>query len=123
MKKKFSASDFWGFPLIFLGVLGQKRQHLAVAHEKGKITVLQLSALLKQADSTQKKLTLTRLSSAPVPFTVLSLISNPINENFLAVCGLKDCHVLTFNSQVIIISKPCIKNPTSPPRQQISFYQ
>ena len=31
-----------------------KRQHLAVAHEKGKITVLQLS------DSSQKKLTLTR---------------------------------------------------------------
>ena len=77
---------------------GGKRQHLAVAHEKGKITVLQLSALLKQADSSQKKLTLTRLSSAPVPFTVLSLVSNPCNENFLAVCGLKDCHVLTFNS-------------------------
>lgn len=78
---------------------GGRRQHLAVAHEKGKITVLQLSALLKQADSSQKKLTLTRLSSAPVPFTVLSLVSNPSNENFLAVCGLKDCHVLTFNSQ------------------------
>ena len=78
---------------------GGKRQHLAVAHEKGKITVLQLSALLKQADSSQKKLTLTRLSSAPIPFTVLSLVSNPCNENFLAVCGLMDCHVLTFNSQ------------------------
>ena len=77
---------------------GGKRQHLAVAHEKGKITVLQLSALLKQADSSQKKLTLTRLASAPVPFTVLSLVSNPTNENLLAVCGLKDCHVLTFNS-------------------------
>ena len=48
-----------------------KRQHLAVAHEKGKLTVLQLSALLKQADSSQKKLTLTRLASAPVPFTGL----------------------------------------------------
>lgn len=46
-----------------------KRQHLAVSHEKGKITVLQLSALLKQADSASRKLTLTRLSSAPIPFT------------------------------------------------------
>lgn len=36
-----------------------KRQHLAVSHEKGKITILQLSALLKQADSSKKKLTLT----------------------------------------------------------------
>ncbi|XP_067662559.1 E3 ubiquitin-protein ligase UBR4-like [Haliotis asinina] len=75
-----------------------KRQHLAISHEKGKITILQLSALLKQADSSKKKLTLTRLSSAPIPFTVLSITGNPCNEDFLAVCGLKDCHVLTFTS-------------------------
>ncbi|CAH0722275.1 unnamed protein product, partial [Brenthis ino] len=75
-----------------------RRQHLAVSHEKGKITVLQLSALLKQADSSKHKLTLTRLSSAPIPFTVLSLSGNPCNEDLLAVCGLKECHVLTFNS-------------------------
>ena len=30
-----------------------------------------------------------RLSSAPVPFTVLSITGNPCNEDFLAVCGLK----------------------------------
>lgn len=64
----------------------------------GKITVLQLSALLKQADSSKHKLTLTRLSTAPIPFTVLSLSGNPWNEDLLAVCGLKECHVLTFNS-------------------------
>lgn len=62
---------------------------MAVSHEKGKITVLQLSALLKQADSAKKKLTLTRLSSAPIPFTVLSVTGNPCNEDFLVVCGLK----------------------------------
>ena len=75
-----------------------KRLHLAVSHEKGKITVLQLSTLLKQADSSKRKLTLTRLASAPIPFTVLSVTGNQWNEDFLAVCGLKDCHVLTFNS-------------------------
>ncbi|CAH0393187.1 unnamed protein product [Bemisia tabaci] len=75
-----------------------KRQHLvAVSHEKGKITVLQLNALLKQADSSKRKLTLTRLASAPIPFTILSVTGNQWNEDFLAVCGLKDCHVLTFN--------------------------
>lgn len=67
-----------------------KRQHLvAVSHEKGKVTVHQLSAVLKQADSSKKKLTLTRLSSCPIPFTVLSVTGNPCNEDFLAVCGLK----------------------------------
>ncbi|XP_045509130.1 E3 ubiquitin-protein ligase UBR4 isoform X4 [Colias croceus] len=71
-----------------------RRQHLAVSHEK----VLQLSALLKQADSTKHKLTLTRLSTAPIPFTVITLSGNVANEDLLAVCGLKECHVLTFNS-------------------------
>ena len=75
-----------------------RRQHLAVSHEKGKITILQLSALLRQADSSKRKLTLTRLSSAPIPFTVLSVTGNPCNEDFLAVCGLKECHVLTFTN-------------------------
>ncbi|XP_061383112.1 E3 ubiquitin-protein ligase UBR4 isoform X4 [Danaus plexippus] len=75
-----------------------RRQHLAVSHEKGKITVLQLSALLKQSDFSKHKLTLPRLSSAPIPFTVLSLSGNACNEDLLAVCGLKECHVLTFNS-------------------------
>ncbi|CAD6222096.1 GSCOCG00011717001-RA-CDS, partial [Cotesia congregata] len=85
-----------------LSSLHGKRQHLAVSHEKGKITVLQLSTLLKQADSSKRKLTLTRLASAPIPFTVLTITSNPWNEDFLAVCGLKDCHVLTFNSSGIV---------------------
>lgn len=75
-----------------------KRQHLAVSHEKGKITILQLSSLLKQADTSTRKLTLTRLSSAPIPFTVISLSNNICNEDFLAVCGLKDCHVLMFTA-------------------------
>lgn len=72
-----------------------KRQHLAVSHEKGKVTILQLSALLKQADAAKKKLTLTRLSSVPISCSVLSLSANAANEDFLAVCGLRECHVLT----------------------------
>ncbi|XP_023302423.2 protein purity of essence [Lucilia cuprina] len=75
-----------------------KRQHLAVSHEKGKVTILQLSALLKQADAAKRKLTLTQLSSAPIPCTVLSLTANPANEDYLAVCGLKECHILTFTT-------------------------
>ncbi|KAH8412923.1 hypothetical protein KR009_006805 [Drosophila setifemur] len=75
-----------------------RRQQLAVSHEKGKVTILQLSALLKQADASKRKLTLTQLSSAPIACTVLSLAANPCNEDCLAVCGLKECHVLTFSS-------------------------
>ena len=36
-----------------------KRQHLCVNHDKGKLTVLQLFPILKQADSNRRKLTLT----------------------------------------------------------------
>ncbi|XP_050533339.1 E3 ubiquitin-protein ligase UBR4 [Daktulosphaira vitifoliae] len=82
-----------------LSSLHGKRQHLvAVSHDKGKIAILQMSSLLKQSDVSKRKLTLTRLSSVSIPFTVLSVTANPVNEDFLSVCGLKDCHVLTFNT-------------------------
>ncbi|KAI1305186.1 E3 ubiquitin-protein ligase UBR4 [Halotydeus destructor] len=90
--------------MCLLNSVNGKRQHLAVSHEKGKITLLQLSVLLKQADSSKRKLTLTRLASAPVPFTVLSIVANPCNEDYLAVLGLKDCHILTFSSNGTILS-------------------
>lgn len=79
-----------------------KRQHLAVSHEKGKVTILQLSALLKQADAAKRKLTLTQLSSAPIPCTVLSITANPANEDCLAVSGLKECHILTFSTAGLV---------------------
>ncbi|XP_039271370.2 E3 ubiquitin-protein ligase UBR4-like [Styela clava] len=75
-----------------------RRHHLAVSHEKTKLTILQLSALLKQADASKRKLTLTRLSTTQIPFTIVTLANNPCNEEVLAVCGLKDCHILTFTS-------------------------
>lgn len=48
-----------------------------------------MSSLLKQSDISKRKLTLTRLSSVSIPFTVLSVTANPVNEDFLSVCGLK----------------------------------
>ena len=33
-----------------------------------------------------------------MPFTVLSMASNPANEDVLAVCGLKECHVMTLTA-------------------------
>lgn len=86
--------------MTMLNQTNGKKQHLAISHEKekGKITILQLSSLLKQIDSSKKKISLTRLSSASVPFTVLTIASNSFNDSVLSVCGLRDCHVLTFNS-------------------------
>lgn len=36
-----------------------RRQHLCVNHDRGKLTILQLFPILKQADSNRRKLTLT----------------------------------------------------------------
>ena len=86
--------------MTMLNQTNGKKQHLAISHEKdkGKITILQFSSLLKQIDSSKKKISLTRLSSASVPFTILTIASNSFNDSVLSVCGLRDCHVLTFNS-------------------------
>ncbi|ODM96234.1 E3 ubiquitin-protein ligase UBR4, partial [Orchesella cincta] len=71
-----------------------RRHYLAVSQEKGKVTVLQLGALLSGADTGKKKLTLPRLATITLPFTVLTMASNPMRDDVLAVCGLKDCHIL-----------------------------
>ncbi|XP_052831626.1 E3 ubiquitin-protein ligase UBR4-like [Octopus bimaculoides] len=100
-----------------------KRQHLAVSHEKGKITILQLSALLKQADSSKKKLTLTVINMmkmqlfelitltfvdivaftfrwyGTVHYTVLDLVTDIVLLQWICVSDqVADCHVLTFTS-------------------------
>ena len=98
--------------MCLLASPNNRRQHLAVSHEKGKITLLQLSSLLRQQDGTasvapastassgapKKKVAIAKLASVPVPFTVLSINGNPVNDDYLAVCGLKDCHVIVFTS-------------------------
>lgn len=53
-----------------------------------------MSSLLKQSDISKRKLTLTRLSSVSIPFTVLSVTANSVNEDFLSVCGLKVIHII-----------------------------
>lgn len=68
-----------------------RRHYLAVSQEKGKVTVLQLGALLSGADTGKKKLTLPRLATITLPFTVLTMASNPMRDDVLAVCGLKVC--------------------------------
>lgn len=36
-----------------------------------------------------------RTHSQTVPFTILSMSANPIEEDLIAVSGLKECHVLS----------------------------
>lgn len=62
--------------LFFLSTPHGKRQHLAVSHEKVKVTILLLSALLNQADAVKRKLISSRISSEPIPCISTSLASN-----------------------------------------------
>jgi E3 ubiquitin-protein ligase UBR4 len=73
-------------------------QHLAISQDKGKIMLLQLSSLLKQVEGNRRKLAISRVSSVLAPFTIMSLCGNPCNEEFLAVCGIKECQVMSINS-------------------------
>lgn len=58
-----------------------------------------MSSLLKQSDISKRKLTLTRLSSVSIPFTVLSVTANSVNEDFLSVCGLKVLYIKHLNEE------------------------
>uniref|UniRef100_A0A336LS26 CSON002589 protein n=1 Tax=Culicoides sonorensis TaxID=179676 RepID=A0A336LS26_CULSO len=84
--------------LCCLSVPFGAKQHLIVAQDKGKINVLQLSNLLKQADSGKHKLMITKLNSANVPVSIIvSMASNILCDDLLAICGIKECHVLQFS--------------------------
>jgi E3 ubiquitin-protein ligase UBR4 len=88
----------------------QTKQHLIVSQEKGKqamITVLQLNSLLKQTttinnvsndNSAKKKLTLNKLNTFNIPFTILSMQPNQLNSDYLCITGLKDCHILNIDN-------------------------
>ena len=79
------------------GVSGVAKQHLIVTHERGKssnFTILQLNALLKQDSNKRNKLTLTKLNTISVPFTLVGCVANPVNASYLALTGLKDCMVM-----------------------------
>lgn len=81
---------------------GGVKQHLIVTHEKNKsshFTILQLNALLKQDSQRRSKLTLTKLNTVSVPFTLVGCVANSSNPNYVALTGLKDCMVMYLNEQ------------------------
>ena len=50
-----------------------------------------------------------RLSSAPIPFTVLSIAGSTCNEDYLAVCGLKVfTFVVTLHSSANGMNHSCL---------------
>lgn len=81
-----------------LAAPGARRHYLAMSQEKGKLTILQMGALLSGAETGKKKLTLPRLATLTLPFTVLTMAANPLRDDVLAVCGLKECHVLVIGT-------------------------
>ena len=78
----------------------KNKKHLIVTHEKGKtsnFTILELKALLKQDSNKRNKLTLTKLNSVQVPFTLVSIVVNQSNEDYISLNGLKDCQIMYLN--------------------------
>lgn len=69
---------------------------LLVAHDKNRISVVQLNLLLGQVyGSSRRKLSPKKLAAITFPFTVMTMAHNPLNDELIAVCGLKECHVLS----------------------------
>lgn len=69
---------------------------LLVAHDKNRISVVQLNLLLSQVyGGSRRKLSPKKLAAITFPFTVMTMAHNPMNDELIAVCGLKECHVLS----------------------------
>ncbi|KAH9392409.1 Ubiquitin protein ligase E3 component n-recognin 4 [Tyrophagus putrescentiae] len=69
---------------------------LLVAHDKNRISVVQLNLLLGQVyGSSRRKLSPKKLAAIIFLFRVMTMTHNPLNDELIAVCGLKECHVLS----------------------------
>ena len=93
----------------------RNKKHLIVTHEKGKtsnFTVLELKALLKQDSNKRNKLTLTKLNTVQVPFTLVSIVVNNSNEDYIALNGLKDCQIIYLNDMGLTVD--AATNTTNP---------
>ena len=91
--------------------IDQSKPYLIVSQEKNKqsmITILQLNPLIKQIipmmnnlsndNTTKKKLTLKKLNTIDIPFTILSMQPNRLNSDYLCITGLKDCQILNIDN-------------------------
>ena len=81
---------------------------LAVAHEKGRLQFSSSQQCLNRPIH-PKKLTLTCLSSALIAFTVLSLVFNPSNENFLAYYIIKPVWLPGSQTQLAVVTADSVK--------------
>ena len=87
-----------------------RRNFLAVSQEKAKLTILQLGALFCGPEANKKKLSLPRLATLPhISFTALTMATNPIRDDVLAICGLKDCQVIVIGTAGAIVSHLTVK--------------
>ena len=68
-------------------------QFLIVSMDKGRFTTLNRSILFKPESNNKKKITINKIENMVAPFNILSMCSNPFCEEFLAICGLKECSV------------------------------
>lgn len=70
---------------------------LLVAHDKNRMSVVHLNQLLTQVyinPSSKKKLHPQKLATINMPFTIMNISHNQLNNEVVAVCGLKECHIL-----------------------------
>jgi len=75
------------------------KSQLALA-EGSQICLLDSSPLLqKKGSSSIDRSSLPLLSSTELKFDVVTLRFNPLNPSFLAVTGVRDCQILSFNSR------------------------
>ena len=74
-------------------------QYMLVALDKGKFTTIHRSSLIKSdSNSTKNKLNISKICNGNVPFTVIRMDANPLCENFVAFCGIRECCVVVLQS-------------------------
>lgn len=86
----------------------QRRHFFLAAHDRCKISTFSLTPVVKSADG---KKSLVKVASETLPFTILSITSNALAPEYVAVCGFKELHVLVFGSSGMVSDRLVLMPP------------
>ena len=82
------------------------KQYMIVALDKGKFTTLHLASLFKSDSSNKKKVSISRICNVISSFPIISMFSNPFNDELVAFCGVRECSIYSINDLGQIVGHP-----------------
>lgn len=89
--------------ILHRAICSHSRDKIAIA-ENNSISIIDISQFMEDGPTLDRS-SYKPISKSTTNFEILSLHFNPSYEYYLAVCGIKECRILTLNSKFEIVNQ------------------